>query len=374
MNKIVGLVSPTGHQGGAERGLVHLALNLPKFGFEPRVILLQRGPLEDWLAPIGCPVTIIPAQRVRNVYSVFSVTKTLARAIKLSSVVISNQSKGHIYGGIAALTARVPEIWWQQQHPSRIPLDMAASAIPSSVVVCSSDASVQAQRRLTPWRRIETIHLGTGIEEIRGFLGSGEGIRRKFGRDGKRLVGIIGRLQEWKGQEVFLRAAAVAAKRYRDVQFLVVGGAILGWEKDYPERLKVLCNELGIADRTHFAGHQSDVYAWFDALDIVVHASYGDPFDHVLIEALAMGKPLIATSKGGSAEIIENGKSGILVPPGDVRSMGRAITHLLEHPELARQLGAKAMRRANLFSAETMASKFASLAQELADSSRRNKQ
>lgn len=364
MTRKVVLLSPCANQGGAERGLVYLAERLPRYGYQTLVVLLDQGPLEDWLAEAACPVTIIPSGRGRQVIRLGRTIMKLVNALDKDSVVISNQSKGHIYGGSAAKLAAIPEIWWQQQHPSRNRIDIAAAAIPSAAVVCSSQASVQAQRALTPHRRIDTIHLGTPVEKLADFRGTGAAIRTKHGWDGSRLVGIVGRLQPWKGQDVFLRAAALVARAVPDVRFLVVGGAILGWEGDYPERLRHLAEKLGIAAVTHFVGHQPHVYPWLDALDIVVHASFGEPFDHALIEPMALGKPLIASSKGGPAEIVVHRESGILVKPGDEEQMAAAIVELLRRPDIASAFGIAAHKRAQSFSADDMAEKFALLLEE----------
>lgn len=126
---------------------------------------------------------------------------------------------------------------------------------------------------------------------------------------------MVARLQPWKGQELFLRAAALVARMRSDVRFAIVGGAILGWEGDYPQRLRALAAQLGIEDRVFLAGHQADVYPWFDALDLSVTASVGEPFGLVTVEALALRKPVVGVRSAGTAEIIEDGVSGLLVPP-----------------------------------------------------------
>ena len=360
------LLSPTAVPGGAERALVNLARHLPTHGFELSAVLLADGPLRGWLEEVGCPVTILPAGRTRHLHRTVSVVRRLAQLARRADIVISNQSKGHVYGGLAAKLAGRPAVWWQQGTPTRSRIELAATAVPANAVVCSSRDAERAQRRLTPRHLVKLIHLGIEVDAIASRAGSGQAVRNRLGWESKQVVGIVGRLQPWKGQEVFLRAAAQIARRHPEARFAVVGGAILGWEGDYPQHLRRLAEELGIADLVHFAGHQDDVYPWFDAMDVVVHASFGEPFGLVLVEAMALGKPLVATADGGPLEIVEDGVSGLLVPPGDDKALAGAVEQILDDPTLAASLASAARRRADTFSSERTAHQFASLLARLA--------
>ena len=359
------LLSPTAVPGGAERALVNLARHLPTHGFEPSAVLLADGPLRGWLEEAGCSVTVVPAGRTRHLHRTASVIRRLTQLAGQADVVISNQSKGHVYGGLAAKLAGRPAVWWQQGTPTRSRIELAATAVPANAVVCSSRDAERAQRRLTPRHLVKLIHLGIEVDAIASRAGSGQAVRNRLGWESKQVVGIVGRLQPWKGQEVFLRAAAQIARRHPEARFAVVGGAVLGWEGDYPQHLRRLAEELGIADLVHFAGHQDDVYPWFDAMDVVVHASFGEPFGLVLVEAMALGKPLVATADGGPLEIVEDGVSGLLVPPGDDKALAGAVEQILDDPTLAASLASAARRRADTFSSERTASQFASLLTDL---------
>jgi glycosyltransferase involved in cell wall biosynthesis len=269
--------------------------------------------------------------------------------------------KGHFYGGMAAQTAGIPAVFWQQGIPGRSVLERAAGAIPARAIACCSHAAARAQRDLTPGRHIHTIHLGVRLPDRGLVQGSGAPIKRSLGWEDNPTVGIVGRLQPWKGQEIFLRAAARLAEAQADIRFMVVGGAILGWEGSYPDDLRHLAADLGIADRVFFAGHQADMHPWYDALDVVVHASFGEPFGLVLVEAMALGKPLVATNLGGPLEIIEDGTSGLLVPPGDPEQLAEAVERVLADRMLASSLSRGAVERAKAFTEERMAEGFADL-------------
>jgi glycosyltransferase involved in cell wall biosynthesis len=274
---------------------------------------------------------------------------------------VSNMPKGHFYGGMAAHAARLPAVFWQQGIPGPSLLERAAGAVPARAIACCSHAAAEAQRALTPSRQIHKIHLGVRLPDSESLQGSGQSIKRSLGWEANPTVGIVGRLQPWKGQEVFLRAAARLAEARKDIRFIVVGGAILGWEGSYPDDLRRLAADLGITRRVHFAGHQAEVNRWYEALDVVVHASFGEPFGLVLVEAMALGKPLVATDVGGPLEIVEDGTSGLLVPPGDPQALAEAVERILADPALASTLSSGAVERSKVFTEERMAEEFAHL-------------
>ena len=361
------LVSPNGKIGGAERALLGLARSLPASGFHPTVVLLQPGPLEDCLRDEGCATVRLNPHRTRQVVHTAQTVYALRALIRSTGarVVVSNMWKGHFFGGIAARTAGVPAVFWQQGIPTPGLLERLASSIPAKVIVCSCDAAIEAQMAATPHRRVCKIHLGIRTSDVLSSRGKGSEIRQSLGWVHNPIVGIVGRLEPWKGQAVFLQAAALLSSLHPRARFMVVGGAILGWEGSYPDDLERLAAELGLAGRVHFAGHQHDVYPWYDALDVAVHASFDEPFGLVLIEAMALGRPLVATAAGGPLEIVEDGVSGLLVPPGDPEKLASAVDRVLGNGDLASSLERGAAQRATVFSEQRMAERFAELLQDL---------
>jgi glycosyltransferase involved in cell wall biosynthesis len=356
------LVSSSAKAAGSERVHAGLARHLPGFGFAPTPVLFERGPLEDWLSAAGCPAYVFDsrsptcAARARLVPRLRRlVAATGARAV------FSNQSNTHCYAGLAAALARVPALWWQQGPAALSWREKAAAGVPAGAVICSSAATAEAQRRLSPRRRVETVHPGVPVSEIRRHRGRGEAVRRALGWDEAPIVGIVGRLDPWKGQRTFLESAAVLADQRPDVRFAVVGGALLGREGTYPDELRELARSLGISDRVRFPGHVPDPYAWFDALDVVVHASSGEPFGLVIVEAMALGKPVVCASDGGPLEIVGEEECALLVPPRDARALSAAVRRVLEEPGLAQRLSRRGSARADAFTEERMAERFAAI-------------
>ncbi|MEO7557142.1 MAG: glycosyltransferase family 4 protein, partial [Acidimicrobiales bacterium] len=218
---------------------------------------------------------------------------------------------------------------------------------------------ITAQRELTPRRHVVKVHQGIDLDEVRAFAGQGRERRAALGWDDRTIVGIVGWLVGWKGQDVFLRAAARVARSHPDVRFVVVGGP---GEASFERRLHDLADEVGLGERVVFTGHQSPAYPWFDAIDIVVHSSWGSPFDLVVLEAMALGKPVVATSVGGTGEVVVlDERTGLLVAPGDEGATAAAIGRFLDEPGLAKRVGDAARAHVEQFSDRAMAERFAAV-------------
>ncbi len=168
--------------------------------------------------------------------------------------------------------------------------------------------------------------------------GEAERVRKELGvPPGTALVSSFGRLVAWKGQEVFLRAVAEVARSHGELHALVVGEAAAGPEgRAYVESLHDLARELGMESRLTFTGFRSDVPEVMAASDVVVHSStQPEPFGRVIVEAMAAGRPVVATAAGGVPEIVEAGSTGLLTAPGDLHGMAAAIGELLSNPNRA---------------------------------------
>jgi glycosyltransferase involved in cell wall biosynthesis len=197
--------------------------------------------------------------------------------------------------------------------------------------------------------RTSVVHDGINPSLLHGESGHDDGICR---------IGLIGRISPWKGQHIFIRAAALVHEKYPKARFVMIGAALFGEER-YEGEVRRLPAALGIESVVEFAGFRADVQGAIAQLDLVVHASTtGEPFGQVIIEGMASGKPVIATNGGGVPEIIEDGVTGLLVPMGDVPQMADAICRILANPAFGREMGARARRRvAHDFTVEKTARK-----------------
>jgi glycosyltransferase involved in cell wall biosynthesis len=178
--------------------------------------------------------------------------------------------------------------------------------------------------------------------------------------DGHLRLLAVGRLAFEKGHDVLLRALAQAGPALPPWSLTVLGEGPLRGE------LLRLAAELGIADRCEFPGYVADPYALMVTSDIYIHPSRWEGFGLSLLEAMALGLPVIATScPGGPKEILENGAHGVLVPPEDVGALAGAIIRLAIDRTLREELGDTAARRASAYSPRAVAARLLQLAKEI---------
>jgi glycosyltransferase involved in cell wall biosynthesis len=160
-----------------------------------------------------------------------------------------------------------------------------------------------------------------------------------------KIVGLVGRICPWKGQHVFVDAAAQVHARWPGTRFRIIGAALFR-EHDYEVSLHRIVQEHGLEDLVEFVGFQNDIAAAMRSLDILVHAStVGEPFGQVIVQGMACGKPVIATNGGGVPEIVVDGKTGLLIPRNDAPAMAEAICTLLADEQRAKQMGVLGRQR-----------------------------
>jgi len=162
------------------------------------------------------------------------------------------------------------------------------------------------------------------------------------------LISNVGRLDWWKGHDDFLRAIAEVTRSQPNAKALVVGACDSAPENQaYYQGLQQLVTDLGLSRHVIFTGFRTDIPRIMAASDIVVHsASEPEPFGRVIVEAMAAGRPVVATAAGGVLDIVEDRVTGLLVPPRNAALMAKAIQQLLQDREQAETMGQRAQQRA----------------------------
>lgn len=349
------IVMPLATQtGGAEQMLLDLLSNAHGDArWDITLAFLEDGPMVVAARSMGYEAQVICAGRIREPMSLARVVGNLAGWIGETrpSVVLSWMSKAHLYGGLAAWRAGVPAVWFQHGITTGHWLDRLVTCVPAVGVLCCSEAAQQAQRRLHPVRRTQVVAPSVDLDRFsESALPTPAACREalKLHPAGP-IVVMVARLQRWKGVHVFVEAAQRVRVTHPDAQFVVVGGTH-ALEPGYADEVQGASARSG--DIVQFMGYRSDVPLWMQAADVIVHASVEpEPFGIVILEALALGKSVIASNAGGAIEILRDGE-GRLTPPGDARALGEAIIQLLSESESVRQVRARRARaRADAFSA-----------------------
>jgi glycosyltransferase involved in cell wall biosynthesis len=166
-----------------------------------------------------------------------------------------------------------------------------------------------------------------------------ERIRRELGVPAAApLVAVASRLNQLKGIDHFLEAAGIVGRCVPDVRFLVIGEPGPG-DREYLDLLKRLAERQGIRDRVVFTGLRTDVPSLLACATVSVMPSLNEALPNVVLESMAAATPVVATRVGGTPEAIQDGVTGMLVPPGDSPALARAILRLLADPEFAERLG-----------------------------------
>jgi glycosyltransferase involved in cell wall biosynthesis len=151
-------------------------------------------------------------------------------------------------------------------------------------------------------------------------------------RNGGPLISIVGRLQAVKGHRIFLESARKVLTERPDAQFWIVG------DGELRDELEAMTAQLGLKNAVSFLGYRSDASYAMAVSDVVVCASSYESFPRTLLEALALERPVVATSVGGIPEIVLDGETGILAPAGDPDALAAAVLRLIKDPELAQRL------------------------------------
>lgn len=366
------VTAPWGERlGGAEAMLWSILRHLDRDRVDPAVVFLQAGPFERDVASLGIPTAVVPAGRLRSPLGTSRAVRRLAGVFREREpdLILNWSPKTQLYGGAAAKVAGLPDrvVWWQHGVPSGHWMDRLATALPTVAVGCSSNASLAAQRRLMPRRHGFVVH--PGVEPRRRLPAEqAEKLRQDLAIPADRtVVGILGRLQPWKGQDRVLRAVAELRTRCHDVHCLVVGGDAYCLSPNYERRLHTLIGDLRLEDRVTMTGQVDDPDRYVSLMDVLVNASDEEPFGIVLLEAMALEVPVVAPASAGPLEIVEPDASGVLVDSPEPASLAAGVERLLLDPGWRRAVAARGHERClSCFSATGTADRLATSLTEIA--------
>jgi glycosyltransferase involved in cell wall biosynthesis len=348
---------------GAEFSLLNLIKHLDRTRFIPHMLLAGSGPLAEIAEREGIPVIVLPElKQFEGGFHIVRFPELLWTVWRVGAIIRKNKidlvhcnsPRAAYIGGAAARLAGIPSVI----HVRDIVFSPFASALKSRFLNWVSDSiiTVSDATRLSVIRRYPRInqkthtivngvdigHMdGLPVTNVRGGLGVG---------DIAPLVGSVGMISEVKGNDVLIRALAIVKRSFPEIRALIVGAPFHPGDAKYFCELKELVGRLGLEANVVFPGFREDVLDLIRSLDLLVHpAVYPDPLPRVLLEAAALRIPIVATRVGGVPEIIEDGKSGVLVDPGDPEALAQGIMGLLEDKVKARRLAETARKRVEEF-------------------------
>lgn len=365
--------------GGSDRSLYDLATRLPRDRFEPMVILRRGDPLSADYRCAGLPVVerkFIPPRRalepvklLRYFAGFLPSALTIARDIRrFRADVVHVNTLFNVQGAVGAYLARRPLVWHVREL---VPGSRAVRVMLALVTRLATRAVANSTAVLDTLNacgdRARVVFNGIDTREYVD-LRSGASIREEFGiAPTAPVVTTVGRIEPWKGQHVFLDAIPAILCAHPAARFLVVGGAAAN-KPEYLEQLRARCAEMGLSDRVLFTGIRQDIPEILGASTVVVLPSVTpEPFGRTIVEAMLARKPVVATAAGGPLDIISDGDTGLLVPPGDAAGLAAGVNLLLSDTQRAFRMGERAREHAfSRFALERVVEEMAALLEEAA--------
>ncbi|WP_456428904.1 glycosyltransferase [Rhodocaloribacter sp.] len=358
--------------GGAELSLLDVARH---FAGASRVALFEDGPFRRRLEEAGVGVDVLAAPDsvkkvsreggkggdLRSLPGVMALAWRVARRARGFDVVYANSQKSFVVGSVAARLARKPMIWHLRDlltgdhfSASHRRLAVTLGNALATRVIANSEATAQAFVESGGRAgKVRVVYNGFDPAPFEAVTPEeAAAARAEIGLGDAPTVGVFSRLSPWKGQHVLLDALT----RAPGLHAVLVGGALFGDEERYAASLHEKVVASGLSDRVHFLGFRRDVPRLLRAVDVVAHTSVApEPFGRVVVEGMLAGKPVVATRAGGVLEIIEDGVTGRLVPPGDAETLAGTLRALFADPAQTAAMAAAAREAARRrFSRETM--------------------
>lgn len=372
------------HVGGAQITLRSIIARLDRTRFVPYLAVPAGQPdLTDFFRTADVSIVEVPLPRLnppsfRAAYDIVRTAGVLAAVIRRQGIEIvhSNTQRGGPFGlALKAMTGA--RFIWTLNDVGLYRRVRIFTPFPDRLT-CVSNTMYDSLRGW-PRRHARVIYNGVEVErrtperraQVRRDLRESLGIP-----ENALVIGNVARLDHWKGVHVLIEAMARVMIDRPAVWFVQIGDASPSMP-EYADDLRRACLALP-GGRGRMIGFRSDVQSWYDAFDVFAHApivtagGHTESFGMSVAEAMGHGLPVVASAAGGLREVVADGETGFLVPPGDPAPLAAAIAQLLDDPSLRRRFGdASAARQAALFDQQREVAEFEDLYLELARESAR---
>jgi glycosyltransferase involved in cell wall biosynthesis len=369
---------------GAEKVLLELLSRLDRSRFVPIVVLptdtRHINRLSPELAKLNIECCFIPLGVLRRKYfklqklprfsfELLAGVRQLVRLIRKRNIALVHTNTNTILASpLAARLTKVPHIWSIHElmvEPATVRNALHYMIPRLSTRVVTVSLAVRDHMLKDAAKFADRFAFVRGAIDVEPFLNANgrARVRAEWGvREGEVLIGMAGRVTRWKGQSIFVQAAKLIAERHPEVKFAAVGG-VFDTEKFYMDRFRKEVHDAGLDNKLTINDFRADMPDVFAAFDIFVLPSIlPEPFGLVVIEAMASGKPVVATAPGGPSETVVDGETGFLVPPSDASAIAKALEELLADPAKRISMGEAGRRRAReVFSLPRYVSEFEEL-------------
>lgn len=345
-------------RGGSDRALYDLVAHLDRERYTPCLLLKTGDPMGEAYRALGLDVVEIPfvsprrALEWRKLAAFFGWfwphTLRAARQLRRWKVdLVHVNTSNNLQGAVAARLARKPLVW----HVRELVPDSRSGALMRALVtrlatrtVAISSAVADSLARCGP--RLRTVFDGIDLDPCRAAERDGT-LRAEFGiEDSAPVLCCVGRLEPWKGQDVLVEAVPRLLAQRPALHVLMVGGPAVN-KPGFSDQLKRRCHELGIERAVHFTGIRDDIPHILAESDVLVLPSVTpEPFGLTVVEAMAAGRPVVATAAGGPLDTVVDGVTGRLVSPGDPACLAGAVLEIIDHPDAAARMGEAGRQRA----------------------------
>ena len=346
---IVHICDHLGWEGSRMHGVKRLfAWMIPRFDktrFNVSLISLRRKDLsEDTLEQFGIDVTYM----ARNKFDPATYTALLkVLEAKKADVLHMHGYGATTFGRLCAWRMGIPAILHEHANHTDTPWfqkvadRLLAPHTDLAIAVSESTAEFTIRARLMPAERTKVVYLGAPLDEF-ARQRSAEEIatsRQALGiADGTVAIGTVTRLMPAKGNRYLIEAAPAILARVPNARIFIVG------EGELQPELEAQAHALGLGDRVVFTGFTRDVAAALSAFDVVVFPSLWEGTPLTMFEALAMGKPIVATDADGLLDVLTDRRDAIVVPKADAALLAEGVCRLIERPEMAAALAAEARK------------------------------
>jgi glycosyltransferase involved in cell wall biosynthesis len=342
--------------GGAEKAAVDMAAAIgPGYDrwlcvtreTEERLASPALRPVREQLEAAGVTVVALGRTRTHQLWRWLPLLRLLRR--ERIQIIHAHKLGSELWASVWGRLLRVPVILAHEQTPitrrrwvdRTINRHLVARSVHRLIVASEWGRRNLAAEEQIPPERMVVIPNGVAPQRSRP---PGEDLREALGIDDRPTLVSVAMLRPEKAHDVFIRALAEVKRSVPDVQALIVGGT--DRFRTYPPGyLEAEARRLGVEADVVFMGRRSDAFDVVCAADVAVSHSHGENLPLAVIEYMAAGKPIVATRAGGTPELIRDGEEGLLVPVDDHAALAAAIVRLLQDPELAQRLGARARER-----------------------------